>query len=300
MQPNIATATNTRIDSGAKHVLPCKVATTYFLTHCKAAPNSNVSDLLIKNKNDYAVHKDDLVIGITNHPLTDEPLFHTPAYAACISTLGNSEAEREQTVERLRFASVCATQKAQSPTTEEWNKWVARKLKAMKDTANKDEKDTTQWPGFYFLGVALTTAYAHASSGDTVCSVMVSGLRTIRNGPFPINTNDTLQWIWAAEHFKYKEDGAQELDDNKQRTNMDRSKKNNKRVFAAMNQGGYEQPYTRGKTSIAVIKPFKMRLGYDDAEAVNCVYDYSRIFGRAMSNAGPYEMVDVLISAQSM
>ena len=45
---------------------------------------------------------------------------------------------------------------------------------------------------FYVVGVSLGTAWAHPSSGDTVASVMIGGLRTVLNGAFPIHTNDLI------------------------------------------------------------------------------------------------------------
>ena len=45
---------------------------------------------------------------------------------------------------------------------------------------------------FYVVGVSLGTAWAHPSSGDTVASVMIGGLKTIQNGAFPIHTNDLI------------------------------------------------------------------------------------------------------------
>ena len=45
---------------------------------------------------------------------------------------------------------------------------------------------------FYVVGISLGTAWAHPSSGDTVASVMIGGLRTVQNGAFPIHTNDLI------------------------------------------------------------------------------------------------------------
>ena len=42
------------------------------------------------------------------------------------------------------------------------------------------------------VGVSLGTAWAHPSSGDTVASVMIGGLRTVQNGAFPVHTNDLI------------------------------------------------------------------------------------------------------------
>jgi hypothetical protein len=45
---------------------------------------------------------------------------------------------------------------------------------------------------FYVVRVSLGTAWAHPSTGDTVASVMIGGLRTVQNGAFPIHTNDLI------------------------------------------------------------------------------------------------------------
>lgn len=45
---------------------------------------------------------------------------------------------------------------------------------------------------FYVVGISLGTAWAHPSTGDTVASVMIGGLRTVQNGAFPVHTNDLL------------------------------------------------------------------------------------------------------------
>jgi hypothetical protein len=45
---------------------------------------------------------------------------------------------------------------------------------------------------FYVVGISLGTAWAHPSTGDTVASVMIGGLRTVQNGAFPIHTNDLI------------------------------------------------------------------------------------------------------------
>jgi hypothetical protein len=53
--------------------------------------------------------------------------------------------------------------------------------------------------GMYFVGVSHGLAYAHPNSGDTVASVMVGGLKTVRNGHFQAHTNDPLMWYHDGE-----------------------------------------------------------------------------------------------------
>lgn len=58
------------------------------------------------------------------------------------------------------------------------------------------------------VGVSLGTAWAHPSSGDTVASVMIGGLRTILNGAFPIHTNDLVCIYFDDERDFFEENGG--------------------------------------------------------------------------------------------
>lgn len=60
----------------------------------------------------------------------------------------------------------------------------------------------------YVVGVALGTAWAHPSSGDTVASVMVGGLKTVMNGAFPIHTNDPICIYFEDERVFFEDDGS--------------------------------------------------------------------------------------------
>lgn len=61
---------------------------------------------------------------------------------------------------------------------------------------------------FYVVGISLGLAYAHPSSGDTVASVMIGGLRTVQNGAFPVHTNDLLCVYFDDERDFFEHDGA--------------------------------------------------------------------------------------------
>ena len=254
------------------------------------------------------MHKDDLVIGLTKNviPCDNQIPYHTPGYAACISTLG------EVNVPQLRL-NQAATAEHMSGMTD--FAFINDRDHILTEANRRCTASDPSWvaiasnqfqplPGFYFLGVALTTGYAHPSSGDTVCSVMVSGLRTIRNGPFQINTNDTLQWIWDVERMLYDKETGEKLQTIVQ--GIESLLESKKRSFAAMNSGTYSADRmggkaNAGKKNIAVIKPFRIALAQETLRSrVLHAYDHSRIIGRAMSNAQPYEMVDILVSSQSM
>jgi hypothetical protein len=330
MSANVAATSNTRIESGAKHVLPCKVSSSFYMDHINNNGRGSPLDIMMKYKDNYAVHKDDLVIGITkSRDFPDLRQYTTPGYASCISTLGDMTATQLQATVRWlgvhRFATAISA--LYSKNSPQWEKF-----KEDNPAHNMDPKDTM--PAWYFLGVALTTAYAHPNSGDNVCSVMVSGLRTIRNGPFEINTNDTLQWIWDTEKDIFDANGSflphefenivepeksfenpltKKTPDSTDRTShFNANESKNKRRFAEMQSGRY--PMHIGKKNIAVLKPYMPSFRSQEADQIKEAggnnelvmitamdwFDYNRIIGRAMSNAKPYEMVDILISSQSL
>lgn len=60
----------------------------------------------------------------------------------------------------------------------------------------------------YVVGVSLGTAWAHPSSGDTVASVMIGGLKTVLNGAFPMHTNDPIMIYFEDERVLFEDDGG--------------------------------------------------------------------------------------------
>ena len=68
--------------------------------------------------------------------------------------------------------------------------WTSDAIKDDRRTAIKFQ--INNMIDFYVVGISLGTAWAHPSSGDTVASVMIGGLRTVLNGAFPVHTNDLL------------------------------------------------------------------------------------------------------------
>ena len=51
----------------------------------------------------------------------------------------------------------------------------------------------------FFSGVSLTQAFAHPHTGDTALSTMIGGLKTIRNGRFPVYAGDRVMWYFEFE-----------------------------------------------------------------------------------------------------
>lgn len=178
----------------------------------------------------------------------------------------------------------------------------------------------------YFMGVALGTAWASPMTGDTVGSVMIGGLRTILNGDFQVSTGDLLMFYWPDERCLFEDDGSRKkrqvlcndtalgtldwgkvfgfIKEDKLENNMcsmnptgaDRLRKN----YYGMGNGNYDGK-NQGKIHVALIKPYITSRHLDaryNPEHFPC--DKARIFGRAISNARPWEPCDVMISKQSL
>jgi len=59
----------------------------------------------------------------------------------------------------------------------------------------------TEMPYFTAQGYALGTAFASAQSGDTVSTVLVGGMVTVRNGGFSCRPGEPIMW-----YFEFEED----------------------------------------------------------------------------------------------
>ena len=74
----------------------------------------------------------------------------------------------------------------------QWGHTARNILKLSEDDKKSVRFQIKNMLEFYVVGISLGTAWAHPSSGDTVASVMIGGLRTVLNGGFPIHTNDPI------------------------------------------------------------------------------------------------------------
>lgn len=177
---------------------------------------------------------------------------------------------------------------------------------------------------FHFVGISLGTAYAHAHSGDTVASVMVGGLKTILNGAYQVHTNDLLMFYFDEESIFFDSDGSRakrsthvvrDHDDkilmsdsalkwmNYETTGLhlthDTYAAKKRKVYHAQEQGTYlgneTHGSTPGKDHVGKVKPY-----LQSKHGEEFPNDKRRVFGRAISNAQPYEMLDIVLSRQSI
>ena len=174
---SLGSATNSRVDSAAKHTMACKVDTA-FLKRTLENPAENGEEMLNQGKLKYAMLKDELSM------CTTKRMYGTSGHAAyplVVTTVGDLDTETK-TFLKMIYASGTATDFlncTNSKFKEAYAKDQASGSKIYKNVASA-------LPEFRCQGVALGQAFASHLSGDTVATVLVGGMATVMNGAFEI------------------------------------------------------------------------------------------------------------------
>jgi hypothetical protein len=326
-QPSIGQATNTRIDSACKHIQQCRVATDEML---KFVGDDN--EELRRQKYRYCVHKDEFAVGLARpwDPNRVTKRTKNQAYPRIISNLGtlNDNDQGRVALNMIRFMNHFAR------TLQEKQKIVSFFQKdqfmessyigqddaevrlrgnecfTQKQDGSMGTKDcmNMMWD-VVPMGFANTLGYAHPNVGDTMCSIMIGGLRTVMNGDFEIFSGDLVQFYWPFEKDDFTPDGRRKpyvniWNDNGDVCNWDPSKSPTGAnemwdlpQDAMVRQANYSLTYgakPAGEKLVAYIKPYF----HDDDHPR--LMDWTRVFGRAICSARPHEMVDVHIARQSV
>jgi hypothetical protein len=192
------------------------------------------------------------------------------------------------------------------------------------DLTEPDYSKIKTMPHFRTMGYSVGTAYAHENSGDTIASVMIGGIVTVLNGAFNMQTGDPVMFYLPREETMFEEDGVrptemypteadpmsnpmrlqedgtikkftyrQVKDFVDHRCSVHKSSRTSKAQFMK-NLNGFELGgnANAAKSEVARIKPFYYKNASDG--------DYERVFARVISPAEPYEMVDIMMSRQSL
>ena len=174
---SLGSATNSRVDSAAKHTMACKVDTA-FLKRTLENPAENGEEMLNQGKFKYAMLKDELSM------CTTKRMYGTSGHAAyplVVTTVGDLD-DQTKTFLKMIYGSSTATEFlniTNSKFREDYGKTKAISSKIYKNVANA-------LPEFRCQGVALGQAFASHLSGDTVATVLVGGMATVMNGAFEI------------------------------------------------------------------------------------------------------------------
>ena len=158
------------------------------------------------------------------------------------------------------------------------------------------------------MGFSLGLGYAHPSNGDNVVSSMVGGMMTVRNGDFPMKTGDRVMWYFYFERDCFSENGVRNLSIHSNGSTYGSADPyySQRRGKMLQQNGMYDRKcgpggldkiaQTSGKLPIALIKPFFEGFGLSGIYP----FDRVRVIGKAMSNARPFDGVDILVCTQSM
>jgi len=148
----------------------------------------------------------------------------------------------------------------------------------------------------YFAGIVMSDGEADPTYGDTALTLMIGGKITVRNGHFPIQTGDKVQWYFEeeVEARMFNEDDGLRV---KRRTGQP------PQAIEYTNPISQQQQKIRDFTYAerALMKrPALIKsciLGLDGRGATRG--DIARVVGIACSNAGAYERVDIKLCRQS-
>jgi hypothetical protein len=303
--PNVASATGTRLDSAAKHQIAVRASYEHLLSWV-----GYEQVVLQKEKNAFSIAKDDITVGVSKPVRKNENgrgNQRNKAYPSVVTTLARMEQSAKNYLVMLFHNPKDFAER------DAFISFVERRPDAWDPTMSEvAKKQIAEMPEFYFIGVSVGFAYPHPLSGDNVCTTMIGGMRTIMNGAFEVDTGDMIQWYWSAETNCFDNGGrrhapmdvrrSQDVSAFLQGHGRELSRDSAKRkavqergngVFSGSMPDG--NVTYNGKVEVAFPKSIRPR-----KDGVVVIGDKLRVWGRAMSGARPWEMLDVLICRQSM
>jgi hypothetical protein len=328
-QPSLASATNTRLDTAARHMQQCRVSTDDMMRFV-----NNDAEELQRSKYRYCVHKDELVIGV-GRPW-DMTVVKKPnnAYPRVVSNLGalDDDESTRSAIQMIRFMNHYArnvherrlivdlfrSEAFTQPRYRGGAGWINLDptCQCFEPTAAGNKIRTKDFLSmmhdYYPVGYATTLGYAHPNTGDTMTSVLIGGLITVQNGDFEVFAGDPIQFYWCFEKDDFERDGRRrkyldiwdnnipqnvdpsvDVADHKKRTWQAREDSEIRRRTYDLSYGQFNSKKAKGKL-VGKIKPY-----FPDEENPR-LHDWYRVFGIAIASARPNEMVDIKISRQSM
>jgi hypothetical protein len=324
-------ATGTKIDSGCKHILTCRVDSERLRICAKDDIGENPKykmqqwDLALNTtqkswKESGIVRKDDayalVITNFSDLPDTAQKLIKYVYHNAC------SLYERDQFITYFNNTAnpvAGATRVRVVPPgdiREPFFEWKHNAIQIL-------QTDLAKICDCGALGVALTEASATGLKSDTAGSVLVGGMITVVNGDFSVQTGDKLQFYWPFERDCFDSDGFRKLpsacrltdpDDyhslvefentdpggNQTMHNMDGAWEADKAGIERRNFATRGREFTRKNTLLGLqgritpmIKPYR-----EDGRYPRWA-DYMRVFAHANHSAGPGQQLDIRLGNQS-
>ena len=306
--PGLGTATGTRVDSAAKHIMACKVDTRLLANLILHPEKHDAINVLHNEKMKWCMHKDEIVLNTSKSE-------HDPsvkAYPMVITTVGDMKPEVRNYLKYLyeqsnasdffegqelhRSNDAALKEKCIVPAGIEADKW-AKILQQIKSL-----------PDFRCQGVALGQAWASYLTGDTVASVLVGGMVTVQNGHFTMHTGDMVQWYFDFEQDKYDSSnknthgcrnparaaaGSPRNRNNKRERYLDERLYGNS-SFMGKNAG------QKDTATVVRVKSYRMKHVTSSLLMLDHYGDKIRVFAKCISGGRPFDMVDIMLMTQSL
>lgn len=211
--PSLASSTGTRVDSAAKHTLQCKVAEPLLREWAKMNDPNFPDRYIQQNKMVYCVHKNELAMNVATAmmPNGTKSLVQTykqnHAYPPIVSTVGCLSVPAQNKLRQLYSAVFFQEFSGYLRDLEAYSNNPARQT-------NEEEKRVNNsilnLPYFMPMGYALTFGHPHHMLGDTVCTLLIGGMITVRNGAFEMRTGQMVQWYFDFEETSFAANTSEE------------------------------------------------------------------------------------------
>ena len=299
MATSLASAVGTRVESASRHMLQCRVHKDRYLSW--NVPNNDLKN----NKHQFSMTKDELAIDSASSlfPVKDHICKQPHPYPRVITTWRGLD-------EKL-MSIYCILMAQKMP---DYFKLI-QYLQDIPDESNRFQQNSDigalaakiksnpalamfyTIPDFRALGYSVGTAYAHEYNGDTIAAVMIGGLVTVQNGKYAMHTGDLVTWyVQYVEDVCFDEHGkrlrhpesTQRLEDG-MANGVLYNRPNGKQGHSMRNSGFGDLNL---KDNIFLPKPYF----YENAS----FGDTRRVFAKCLSNAAPFERVDIMIASQSI
>ena len=333
--PGLGSATGTRVDSAAKHIMACKVDTRLLACWVSPGERNDALNCMHADKMKWCMNKDEVVLNTCVN--SDEAT--VKAYPLVVTTVGDMRDNVQNYLKTLYG-------KTNPSAFVSCRKWVdsnngqdvieLKKACGFADAAARAAVGTVDYitpdvwnpilaqlktlPDFRCQGIALGQAWASYLSGDTVASVLVGGMVTVQNGHFTMHTGDLVQWYFDFEKDKFssknKDNGARLSGDPEAPLANRRHGYMDERLYGSalsLNKGsGYKK-----SESVVRIKSYRMhtvkhtQVQLDAGIPPNVVDniehfvqdhygDKMRVFAKCISGGRPFDAVDIMLMTQSL
>jgi hypothetical protein len=310
--PGLGTATGTRVDSAAKHIMACKVDTRLLANWIMHPDKHDAINILHNEKMKWCMHKDEIVLNTSKSEL--DPA--VKAYPMVITTLGDIKdgvKDYLKALYRNNNASEFFEKQELHKSTVDAHKVALQTLCGLDPNAIDEDKwlgilrQVKSLPDFRCQGVALGQAWASYLTGDTVASVLVGGMVTVQNGHFTMHTGDMVQWYFDFEKGEYDASNRNTHGcRNPPRPNPGVVDRNQKRE-RYLDERLYGNSSHMGKNSgqkdtgtVVRIKSYRMQHATNSHVLLDHYGDKIRIFAKCISGGRPFDAVDIMLMTQSL